>query len=386
MALSASVAVFVFWVLKLAENDHDDDDDTDSAYGSYDGSTFTTSISSSIYNYKYENGRRYHAYREGEYILPNDELEQERLNLQHHMWRLMLGGGLYTAPLSEPSRVLDLGTGTGIWAIEMADEFPGAEVKGIDLSPIQPQWVPPNCTFHVDDYDGTWTYLPHEAFDFIHGRALSGYSNDWSKFYRQAYDNLKPGGWIEMQEYDAWVFGDEDTCKRAKWTMQWLDEVDKASINFGKQLNVAKYQKQWMIDAGFVDVRESVYRVSLPVPNLNIPHPMISCFTVFSSTSISKHPSNLFMQIPLGHWAKDPKLKELGKLERVHMQMSAESHTPALYTRVLGYSPEATRELIDNVKKEFQDRSLRLFTIYRFIAGRRPARGEETQPAASAAQ
>ena len=32
-------------------------------------------------NYTYENGRRYHAFREGEYVLPNDEAEQDRLDL-----------------------------------------------------------------------------------------------------------------------------------------------------------------------------------------------------------------------------------------------------------------------------------------------------------------
>ena len=254
----------------LADEDYDDDNDVDSAYGSVAGSTNTASLASSIYNYKYENGRRYHAYREGEYVLPNDDVEQERLDLQHHVWRLLIGGSLYTAPISEPSRILDLGTGTGIWAIDMADEFPAAEVQGVDLSPIQPNWVPPNCTFHVDDYDGNWTYTAHEAFDFIHGRALSGTSADWPKFYRQIYTHLKPDGWVEMQEYDAWIFSDDDSCDRALWTMEWVRRLDHASQSFNKQINVAQYQKQWMIDAGFVDVKEEVRRVSwtpiLPFP------------------------------------------------------------------------------------------------------------------------
>jgi hypothetical protein len=32
-------------------------------------------------NYTYENGRRYHSFHEGEYVLPNDEQEQDRLDL-----------------------------------------------------------------------------------------------------------------------------------------------------------------------------------------------------------------------------------------------------------------------------------------------------------------
>lgn len=31
--------------------------------------------------------------------------------------------------------------GTGIWCIDFADQHPGADVLGIDLSAIQPSWV-----------------------------------------------------------------------------------------------------------------------------------------------------------------------------------------------------------------------------------------------------
>ena len=51
--------------------------------------------------YRYENGRRYHAYREGEYPLPNDDPEQDRLDLLHHIFRLVLGGALYRAPIAD---------------------------------------------------------------------------------------------------------------------------------------------------------------------------------------------------------------------------------------------------------------------------------------------
>jgi ubiquinone/menaquinone biosynthesis C-methylase UbiE len=45
---------------------------------------------------------------------------------------------LYLAPVENPKQVLDVATGTGIWAVEFGMEHPGAEVLGIDLSPIQP--------------------------------------------------------------------------------------------------------------------------------------------------------------------------------------------------------------------------------------------------------
>ncbi|KAF7190415.1 Secondary metabolism regulator laeA [Pseudocercospora fuligena] len=126
----------------------------------------TTSLNSDIFNYQYENGRRYHAYRAGKYLLPNDETEQDRLDMTHHVFRLSLGGDLCITKLKDPRAILDVGTGTGIWAIEMGDLYPEAEVVGTDLSPIQPQFVPPNVRFVIDDATDEWTFPP-DHFDFI---------------------------------------------------------------------------------------------------------------------------------------------------------------------------------------------------------------------------
>jgi cyclopropane fatty-acyl-phospholipid synthase-like methyltransferase len=83
--------------------------------------------------------------------------------------------------------VLDLGTGTGIWAIDFADEYPSASVIGTDLSPIQPHWIPPNVRFEIEDFNDDWTFKTNE-FDFIHMRSLYSSVSDWRKFYRQAYE------------------------------------------------------------------------------------------------------------------------------------------------------------------------------------------------------
>jgi hypothetical protein len=53
-------------------------------------------------------------------MLPNDDKEQERLDILHHVFRLTLDGGLCcTQPeLRDPGKILDIGTGTGVWAID----------------------------------------------------------------------------------------------------------------------------------------------------------------------------------------------------------------------------------------------------------------------------
>jgi SAM-dependent methyltransferase len=121
--------------------DEENEDDRDSSIGSINAST-SESLRSSILDYRKENGRTYHRYKDGKYNLPNDDIEKQRLDLQHNLFILMLDNRLGLAPPNDPGakakRVLDIGTGTGIWAIDYADEHPDSKVIGIDLSPIQP--------------------------------------------------------------------------------------------------------------------------------------------------------------------------------------------------------------------------------------------------------
>ena len=54
------------------------------------------------------------------------------VDLQHHLFTLTLGGKLFLSPIGDTkhlSRVLDAGTGTGVWAIDFADAHPETEVQ-----------------------------------------------------------------------------------------------------------------------------------------------------------------------------------------------------------------------------------------------------------------
>ena len=70
------------------ENPHADDDPA--FLSETDAASSTQSLTSSVQNYQYENGRRYHAFRQGEYAYPNDEKEQERLDLVYFLSYLAL--------------------------------------------------------------------------------------------------------------------------------------------------------------------------------------------------------------------------------------------------------------------------------------------------------
>ncbi|RJE18258.1 Methyltransferase [Aspergillus sclerotialis] len=322
------------------------DDEVDYQTASPDNASETGSssysLSSSVVNYTYENGRRYHAYREGAYFAPNDEQEQARMDLLQHIIRIVLKGDLFLAPIGpNPERVLDLGTGTGIWAINMADEFPKATVTGIDLSPIQSNWIPPNCYFQVDDFESPWDFWDFKKpFDFIHAGNLAGSVKDVPNLLQRAKDTLRPGGWFEFVDFAPEPFADDDTLNDAKYFREWSKLCDEASIKFGKRMNVTSFYKQWMIDAGYKDVNEVVHKV------------------------------------PVGRWPKDPKLKELGEYFRLEVLESLEAYSFALMTRVLGWSIEEVQAFLTELRSEINNRKLHIYSKLYIVYGRKPETGE----------
>ncbi|KAK0612219.1 hypothetical protein B0T14DRAFT_572035 [Immersiella caudata] len=123
----------------------------------YDSSSFaaSTSVASSVFEHAYENGRRVripaprrHTLLTASWAVPRLQKcpipnpEQNREDLKHALMLELTDGKLFFAPIGEhPQKVINLGTGTGIWAIDFADQFPTAEVLGIDFAPIQPDWA-----------------------------------------------------------------------------------------------------------------------------------------------------------------------------------------------------------------------------------------------------
>ena len=288
--------------------EYDDDSENDplnSSDSAYDTASLNESITDTLDScysrFRWENGRRYHSYRDGAYWGPNDEIHNDQQDIAHHAWRLALGNNLYLAPISNPERILDVGTGTGIWAIEIAEMFPDAQVVGTDLSPTQPTWVPPNCIFEVDDVTQEWTFRK-DSFDFIHSREMFGSIPDWDEYFQQCYRHLKPGGWVEALERGVKPTSDDGSVGEDHFWTTWGNTVLAAGEKWGKGFDAWELLKERMEAAGFVDV------VQVP------------------------------MKWPIGPWMEDKEMKALGAYNYLRLDTGLEGYVMRLFTMAGGVS------------------------------------------------
>ncbi|KAI5811886.1 S-adenosyl-L-methionine-dependent methyltransferase [Pyronema omphalodes] len=308
----------------------------DENYDSAGYDTSTASLTSSVNQYIFENGRRYHAYYgPDKYLLPTDEKEQDRLDLNHEMMRLVWDDKLHLSPLNEPHRILDIGTGTGIWAIDMADQYPMAEVIGTDLSPIQPQWVPANCRFEVDDAMLEWTFKD-DSFDFIHGRNIASGVSDWNHLMSEMMRCAVPGGYVELCEYSITCNCDDGTMQPDNGMKVFLETLHESMSKMGRPAPKLQSMKMLLEKAGFEDIHASEAKE------------------------------------PIGPWPKDPRQKRIGAMSLLNCETGIESYGMAAFTRVLGMDVEKARAICDAGLAAVRNKNYHMYAKYYRVYGRKP--------------
>ncbi|KAK5660407.1 hypothetical protein OQA88_12950 [Cercophora sp. LCS_1] len=307
---------------------------------SQDGSVFG-SLTSSVKDHVWEFGRRYHMFKYGRYPLPNDDEEYKREALRHTMLKELLGGNLYFAPIgSHPQKIIDFGTGFGEWAIEgnpppMGELFPSATVIGVDLSPIQPVWIPPNVEFIVDDIEDEWVY-PND-FDYVHLRLVCICIKDNLRLQQSIlHRNLKPGGWVEMQEIfpkpasdDGTMPADYALAKFYNLTTQVFREVYGFNIDYVQSLP-QDLQRQ-----GFINVERRVFHV------------------------------------PIGDWPRDPQLRMIGGYMR---EVIMDFATAVAARPFVEFGMEKTEidDLLNAVRDALADRRIHAYLPVHYVWAQKP--------------
>ncbi|KAJ4227927.1 hypothetical protein NW759_004016 [Fusarium solani] len=314
----------------------DQGEDADSSIGS-DAESSTASVSASILEYRRVQGRTYHADKfVNDYAFPNDDQQLESIDISHHSLTLLLDGQLFLAPIKDNvQKVLDVGTGSGIWAIDFADQYTGAEVIGTDLSPCQPEWVPPNVQFEVDDATERWTWGDNH-FDFIHIRYLFGAIADWHALFKEAYRCCAPGGWVESVEADVRLLSDDGTDELEpvlKVCDKMYEEGGKA---LGRPFFVSELQVEGLKEAGFVDIKTVDYKM------------------------------------PIGSWPKDPKMAQVGRFVQLTLENDLEGYSLLLWNQVLKWPEDEFQVFLMQTRKAIRNRKVHSYFKVRYVYGRKP--------------
>lgn len=316
----------------------------DSQSSSSDDETDTQSLTDSIMDYPMHWERRYHKYKEGSYAFPNDEPEQDRLDVQYTIIKAVQNEQLFLSPLKDPRRILDVGTGTGIWAIELSDSniFPDARITGIDLSPIQPLDVPENVFFEVQDCSETDWERPPNSFDFIYSRCMLGALSDFAQYIRTARKYLRPGsGWLECCDIHPQPFSDDNTMPLTWSFVKWEEAMDRGARRAGRPLRTAHKFRQWMEEAGFVDVQEHVHK------------------------------------IPIGTWPADKLQKRIGRAWKEMLLEMLPAVSYKTLNEQLNWSREEVELMLADTRKGLQDRTVHAYHKVYTVYGRRPSAEEE---------
>ncbi|HEV2237816.1 MAG TPA: methyltransferase domain-containing protein [Ktedonobacterales bacterium] len=196
------------------------------------------------------------------YALPRDLEELNRLDLQHYMLRFALQG-LYAVPLNNPTSMLDVGTGTGRWALDMAQVFPRAQVIGLDVNPPPADdraaagrdERPPNYAFAPGNVLEGMPFADG-SFDYVHMRLLFTAipSDRWPQVIRELARVTRPGGWVESVETTGLFEGGPNVAQ----FMEWIAQLStRRGVNIADPLRVPDFMRA----AGLANVGASTVRV-----------------------------------------------------------------------------------------------------------------------------
>ncbi|KAJ1334209.1 gliotoxin biosynthesis N-methyltransferase [Microdochium nivale] len=278
--------------------------------------------------------RSWHDYKPGaKYYVPNDKTEMGRLDRQHVIWTTILDGQLVKAPVENPKAVLDLGTGSGVWATDFANQHPESEVLGVDLSKPTPSAVPPNCKFEEVDFTDPWTFP--QKFDLIHGRLIFLGQSDPKLSLKRAFDQLAPGGYLEHQELYGVPLDIDGTTRGTHMESFFFDTV-MASRRLGNDMMAMPQYANWMREIGFDCVTELHYG------------------------------------LPLNPWCRGEKFKAVGAMQQMNLELAVGGLYTRMLTLGLGWSAEQAAEGIAKAVEDFKNPEVHAYWPIFVVYGRKP--------------
>ncbi|KAI8666052.1 hypothetical protein NCS57_00828700 [Fusarium keratoplasticum] len=248
-----------------------------------------------------------------------NNVELVKHDLGHCKYTMLLDNKLHLSPLPKyPKTILDLGTGTGIWAVDMAELYPSARIIGVDLFPLQTKIVPPNVRFKIDNVEVEWRW-GESIFDFIHARELTMTIYDWPNLVQEVYRALKPGAYFEISGFIPDFRSDDGTLPKdsayVKEPIRW---------------------KRYLEEAGFDNVVERA------------------------------------LKLPMGPWPSNPHLQKIGNFELLNWRDQAMTTFRNMCQNALGGDQTYYREILAQAETEVLNPNMHSYMPFYVVYGRKP--------------
>lgn len=180
-----------------------------------------------------------------------------------------------------------------------------------------------NCSFVREDAEKDEWIFP-AAFDFIFLRMVVSCFDDARVIIRKAFDNLRPGGWIEYNDFGFEVLSTDGTSV-GTGVEKFCELANRAAETLGRNFYARKSYKTWLLEAGFVDVVEDI----IPLPS--------------------------------NPWPTEPKFHDLGRW----MALNADKGTRGLgwkLFRCLGLAPEEIERIVEQSLRATHNLDIHGFT------------------------
>ncbi|KAI1986315.1 hypothetical protein LOZ53_004733 [Ophidiomyces ophidiicola] len=271
------------------------------------------------------------------YFGPIDDQEIDRLDLQHRVFSKVFDHRLIFPPIDCPKKILECGYGSGAWAVEVAEQYESCDVIGVDISPhMRPDDAPDNLWLQVDDLNRHFTFRANE-FDLVHSRLVAAGINQqrWLRYMRDIVRSLKRGGWAQMVEIYFNIQSDSGALTEQHALREWSRKYIKSLENV-KDLRIGMKLNNLMASSGLVDIESKM------------------------------------IPLPLSGWSNDPRMREIGAINRDNTKRWLESLALYPFIQKLHMSREELDALIARARQEVDDSSLRAYVPLYICIGRKP--------------
>ena len=177
----------------------------------------------------------------------------------------------------------------------------------------------------VDDAEAFQDWEFQQKFDYIHSRLVILSMRDWPRYLRRCFANLKPGGWIELQEVQFPFQYDDNFPPNDSPLLKWSGYVREATSRVGVDTMAGTKFVDMLQTEGFVNINRDEFRWGI------------------------------------GSWSKDPKEREIGKWMVYNALEGVESAGMALFSRVFGWSKDEIEVFLESVRKDIRNKAPRYY-------------------------